>query len=117
MGALYEMDYIVCFLTLNPLYAQNSGGTYTTYYELNYAFEHKKKIVPLIIDDISWPPNELVTALHGVGDEGAPLVSMALLPSLVAFWGKGPDWPMLRAEDDEDIVAKELAMKIAQGVA
>merc|ERR1719229_344155 len=41
--ALFSMDYMVSFVTLNPNYGANAGGKYTTYYELKYAFNQGKK--------------------------------------------------------------------------
>jgi len=90
MSALRSCQFFIALLTLDPLYGENSGGTYTTYFELQYAVEHKKTICPVMMYPGDWPPNMLAEALEDAGcHEGADLVSYALMPSLVAI--KSPE--------------------------
>lgn len=42
--AMLEMDYIVPLVTLDPPYGQDTGNEYSSYEELSYASEQKKKI-------------------------------------------------------------------------
>ena len=81
--ALYKMTYFLPLITLEPKYGQNSGGTYTTYFELQWAHENKRRICPVMMFPGSWPPTQLEEALKQSGDEdGAAMVAFAFLPSL-----------------------------------
>merc|ERR1711957_245473 len=103
-------------VTLDPMYGQNSGGTYTTHYELRHAFENKMKIVPLIMYEGAWPPAQLRDALLAADDEvGASYVNVALTPSLVALSAKPQDWPVIE-DGEKDAFAEKLAATIVEGV-
>merc|ERR1711920_200120 len=93
----------------DPMYGADSGSTYTTYFELQFALENRKKIVPIAMYEGSWPPTALQQALRKAGDnDGAGVVAMAFLPSLVAqFAPTRGDWTRDRAE--------MIAEKIVQG--
>merc|ERR1712079_751811 len=88
-GALFDMDYMVSFVTLDPAYGQDSGCTYTTYYELNFAKENKIKIVPLKLFEGAWP-DMLINALLVMQDKNAAaLVKFAFAPSLAYLEAEG----------------------------
>merc|ERR1719401_476075 len=48
-NALSAKPNFVAFITLDPPYGENSGGTFTTHYELDFAYQRKKKIFPIMM--------------------------------------------------------------------
>merc|ERR1712050_305321 len=111
--ALTAMDMFVPFVTLDPLYGNDSGGTYTTYFELQFAHEHKTPLCPILMyegPDGQWPPTKLRDALLAAGDEdGAAMVMFSFLPSLIThFAPKRTDW--------NAATAKKIAQKIARSI-
>merc|ERR1712032_431178 len=64
-AALQSCKYFVPLLTLHPMYGEDTGGSYSTFHELQLAGEHHKKICPVMMYKGTWPPKELEAALGG----------------------------------------------------
>lgn len=71
--ALFSCCVLVAFATDN--YGEDSGTKFTTYYELDYAFQYKRRIVPLRMSS-HWPPNKN-------GDAGRALTAHVFSPGIV----------------------------------